>query len=96
MKVLAILTLKPETPLETIRPRLVNEIKESWTLYASGALREVYATDLPHQGRIRVEADNTAAAHRHLAPLPLVAAGLFQIDCMELRPFVNWSALFRH
>ena len=47
MKVLAILTLKPETPLQTIRPQLVNEIKESWTLYASGVLRETYATDLP-------------------------------------------------
>lgn len=47
MKVLAILTLKPETPLETIRPQLVNEIKESWTLYVSGVLRAAYATDLP-------------------------------------------------
>jgi hypothetical protein len=78
MKVLAILTLKPETPLETIRPRLV------------------YSTDLPTRVAFVIEADNTAAAHRHLAPLPLVAAGLFQIDCMELRPFVNWSALFGH
>jgi hypothetical protein len=47
MKVLAHFALKREPPLKTIRPRLVNEIKESWTIYASGVLREAYATDLP-------------------------------------------------
>jgi hypothetical protein len=47
MKVLAHLALKREPPLKTIRPLLVNEIKESWTIYASDVLREAYATDLP-------------------------------------------------
>lgn len=47
MQVLAILPLKPESPLKTICPLLVNEIKESSALYASGVLREAYAMDLP-------------------------------------------------
>jgi hypothetical protein len=41
-----------------------------------------------------IEADNIASAERHLALLPLVAAGMFQMDFVELRPFVNWSTLF--
>ncbi len=28
------------------------------------------------------------------ALLPLVAAQMFTIECVELRPFVNWSMLF--
>ncbi len=47
MKVLAMLTLKPEAKLEKARAELANELKASWALYASGALREVYATEDP-------------------------------------------------
>jgi hypothetical protein len=94
MKVLAILTLKPEAKLETIRAELAHEIRGSWTLYASGVLREAYATEVPSRVVFVLEADNAEAAKRHLAPLPLVAAGTFQMEIVELRPFANWSVLF--
>ena len=48
MKVLAMLTLKPEAKLEKARAELANELKASWALYASGALREAKASHL-HQ-----------------------------------------------
>lgn len=95
MRVLAILTLKPEAKLETVRAELANEIRGSWALYASGVLREAYATQAPTRVVFILEADDAAAAERHLAPLPLVAAGMFQLEFVELRPFVNWSTLFR-
>ncbi len=94
MKVLAILTLKPEATLETVRAELANEIRGSWKLFASGVLREAYATDVPSRVVFVIEADDFVAAERHLAPLPLIAAGLFLVEFMELRPFVNWSMLF--
>jgi hypothetical protein len=94
MKVLAILTLKPEASLETVRAELANEIRGSWGLFASGVLRETYATDVPSRVVFIIEADDLAAAERHLAPLPLIAAGMFQVQFMELRAFVNWSMLF--
>jgi uncharacterized protein YciI len=43
-----------------------------------------------------IEAEDSAAAKRQLAQLPLVAAGMFNVECLELRPFVNWSMLVAH
>jgi hypothetical protein len=94
MKVLAMLTLMPEAKLETIRAELANELKASWALYASGALREVYATEDPKRVVFVLEAADTADAKRLLEPLPLVAAAFFKLEFVELRPFVNWSMLF--
>jgi hypothetical protein len=94
MKVLAMLTLMPEAKLTTVRAELANELKGSWALYSSGVLREVYSTEDPRRVVFVMEADDAAAAERQLAPLPLVAAGMFKVECLELRPFVNWSMLF--
>jgi hypothetical protein len=94
MKVLAMLTLMPEASLGTVRAELVHELKGSWALYSTGVLREVYATENPKRVVFVMEADDAAAAERQLAPLPLVAAGMFNVECLELRPFVNWSVLF--
>jgi hypothetical protein len=94
MKVLAMLNLKPEASVEAVRAELANEIRGSWGLFASGVLREAYATEIPSRVVFVIEADDCAAAERHLAPLPLIAAGLFRVEFMELRPFVNWSMLF--
>jgi hypothetical protein len=94
MRVLVILTLMPEAELGTLRAELADELRGSWALYASGILREVYATEDPKRVVFVIEADDAAAARRQLAPLPLVAAGMFKIECIELRPFTNWSRLF--
>jgi hypothetical protein len=50
-------------------PPTHNEIQGSWTLYKSGVLREAYATEIPTRVVFVIEADNTAAAERHLALL---------------------------
>jgi hypothetical protein len=94
VKVLALLSLVPEAQLGTVRAELANELRGSWALYASGVLREAYATEDPKRVIFVMEADDAAAARRQLAPLPLVAAGMFNVECLELRPFVNWSMLF--
>ncbi|HEY0801365.1 MAG TPA: hypothetical protein VGD54_11015 [Steroidobacteraceae bacterium] len=94
MKVLAILDLAPGVQLETVRAQLEGEIKCSWGLYASGALREVYATAIATRVVFVLESENQSAAEKNLRLLPLVAAGLFKIELIELRPFVNWSRLF--
>jgi hypothetical protein len=94
MKVLTVLTLKPDANLEVVRSKLADEIGASWALYASGMLREAYATQLPTRVVFVIEADDVATAESHVAALPLVAAGMFQADFVELRPFVNWSKLF--
>jgi hypothetical protein len=94
MKILATLSLQPDAPLEKVRPRLAEELRGSWALYAKDQLREVYATDRPTRVVFILEAASGSAAAALLAELPLVAAGLFQVDVIELHPFVNWSLLF--
>lgn len=96
MKVLVTLTVIPDAQLEKVRTELPRELKGSWALYASGVLREVYATDDPRRVVFVVEADDAAGARGLLAPLPLVAAGMFHMEFVELHPFVNWSMLFAH
>ena len=94
MKILATLTLKAEAPPEAVRPRLVDELRGSWALYSKDVLREMYATDRPTRVVFILEAESGPSAAALLAELPLVAAGMFQVDVIELHPFVNWSLLF--
>jgi len=90
------LTLLPEAKREQVRAELADELKGSWSLYASGVLRECYATEDPGCVIFVMEADDAAGAKKVLASLPMVAAGMFRLECVELRPFVNWSTLFAH
>ena len=63
-------------------------------MFASGVLREAYATATPTRVVFVLEAEDAARAEEHLRKLPLVAAGHFNFEIVELRPFVNWSMLF--
>jgi hypothetical protein len=96
MKILALLDLKSGTPIEAVRPRLIDELKGSWALYTSGVLREVYATASPTRVVFILETADLRSAEHSLSQLPLVAAGLFNIELIELRAFSNWSLLFSH
>jgi hypothetical protein len=94
MKILAIIDVAPGAPVERVRDELANELKGSWGLFASGVLREAYATAVPTRVIFVLEADDVARAEEHLRKLPLIAAGLLHFELVELRPFVNWSMLF--
>jgi hypothetical protein len=94
MKIIAMLDLVSGAPTETVRAQLESEIKGSWALYASGVIREVYATPIATRVVFVLECENEAAAEKHLQDLPMVASGLFRIELTELRPFTNWSRLF--
>jgi hypothetical protein len=75
--------------MEAVRGQLAEELKGSWALFASGVLREAYATAAPTRVIFILEADDVQRAEEHLRNLPLVAAGLSRIELIELRPFVN-------
>jgi hypothetical protein len=94
MKVLAILDVSPGEPMKIVRAKPANELKGSWALFASGVLREAYATATPTRVVFVPKVENVAHAEEHLRKLPLVAAGHFNLELVELRPFVNWSMLF--
>ncbi len=94
MKILALLDLKPGTAIEAVRPRLAEELQGSWALYTSEVLREAYATASPTRVIFVLEASDLRGAEHSLSQLPLVAAGLFDVELIELRAFANWSLLF--
>jgi hypothetical protein len=94
MKVLAIIEVANGVAIESVRAELQSELRGSWHLYETGVLREVYATPSPARVVFVLEADDTKAALAHLQKLPMVASGLLHLELVELRPFVNWSALF--
>ncbi len=95
MKLLALIDVVPGADMGQVRARLEEELQGSWALYKSGVLREVYATPTPTRVVFVLEAASEEDARRHLEPMPLVVAGLFRIELIELRPFTNWSLLFR-
>ncbi len=94
MKFLAVIDVAPGAPMDQIRSGLADELRAAWALFAKGALREAYATEVPTRVVFVLEADDAAQANADLRALPLVAAGLFRIELTELRPFANWSRLF--
>jgi hypothetical protein len=89
MKILAILDVLPGAPMDTVRAKLTSDLKGSWALFAAGVLREAYATATPTRVVFVLEAEDVAHAEEHLRKLPLVAAGHFNFELVELRPFVN-------
>jgi hypothetical protein len=73
MKILAIIDVLPGAAMESVRAELTNELKGSWTLFASGVLREAYATATPTRVVFVLEAEDVAHAEQHLRKLPLIA-----------------------
>lgn len=94
MKALAIIDVAPGTSIDAMRTELAHELKVSWALFTSGILREAYATASPTRVVFVLEATDLAGAADHLRTLPLIAAGQFRVELIELRPFANWSLLF--
>ena len=52
-------------------------------------------TQTPTRAVFILEATDRERAEEHLRTLPLIAEGLLKCELVELRPFVNWSKLFR-
>lgn len=94
MKILAIIDMAEGAAMDRIRVELVDELKASWALFTGGALREAYATAVPTRVVFVLEARDAADAQASLQTLPLIVAGVFRAELIELRPFVNWSRLF--
>jgi hypothetical protein len=95
VKILALIDLVPGQRLEDVRAELAQELAASWRLFAGGILREAYATQVPTRVAFVLEAEDLTHAEGQLRGLPLVARGLLTCQLVELRPFVNWSLLFR-
>jgi len=95
MKIQAILTPKPGTPLVDFEPHVVAEERAVWHSYESGSLREMFFQPAPLTVVLVFEAPDDAAVHTALADYPMVAAGLFDVTLITLGPWLPIKALFR-
>lgn len=94
MKYLALIDVEDSAALERVQAEISGELIGLWQLFASGVLREAYATSTPTRVVFVLEVDGQVRAEEHLRTLPLIAAGLLHVDLVELQPFVNWARLF--
>lgn len=94
MKVLATLEMSATADRGKVIGQLNDELKSSWKLFEQDVLREAYGTDNPGRVVFIMEASEITAAQAALNGLPLVQAGCFDVQLIELRPFTNWSRLF--
>jgi hypothetical protein len=70
------------------------ELRELWTLYRVGGVREMYSPGGP--GAVLVlEADSVEAAKQAVSRLPLLANEIMTLELIELRPFTALQMLFR-
>lgn len=73
-------------------PLLPNESEQRKTLYAQGAVRQIWNRgDIPGSGMM-FEAANDAEVRTHLATLPLVEAGMMDIAAIvPLNPYPGFG-----
>jgi len=95
VKILVLIDIASGADMSKVRAGLEEELRGSWELFKSGVLREAYATATPTRVVFVLEAESVAEAHRHLSGLPLVSLGLMHSELIELKPFTNWSLLFK-
>ena len=94
MKIIALEKEKPGTIPEQFAPHLKDEAGRVWELYKSGQLREIYFRQDRDQAVLVLECDDAGEAHRLLATLPLVQAGLIAFEVIPLIPYPGFERLF--
>jgi hypothetical protein len=93
MKFLAIERELPGASAERFQPLLKDEALRVWKLQQSGDLCEIYFHAEEHTAILMLECANAEEAHRLLATLPLVQAGLIDFELIPLAPYDGFARL---
>lgn len=94
MRILCLDKPAPDATLEKYHPHLAAEAFHAWSLYKSGALRDIYYRQDRPGVAIFLECDSVEQAQSLLADFPLAKAALLSFDCIPLGAFTNWESLF--
>ena len=91
MKLLAILRPPADGDVAAAAAsKALEELHTGWDLYRSGFVREIYSPDGGLGAVLIVEAGSAQEAQERLLALPLVAAGIMEMELIALHPF--WAA----
>ncbi|QEE43474.1 hypothetical protein FVA81_02195 (plasmid) [Rhizobium sp. WL3] len=94
MKYFALLTPSPGKTADDFLPLRLLEERRVWQLYCADVIREMHFQPEPLRVALQFECDRADTVHLHLATLPMVAEGLFEVDLMQMGPWLPFAALF--
>ena len=94
MQYLVIMRLKPDTSREELGPLMKPEAAKAWEKLAAGALRTIHYIKGPVGAVLLFEAADESEVMSHVGQLPLVAAGVANVEILALTPFTGFAALF--
>jgi hypothetical protein len=72
----------------------LSEERHVWKMYVNGILRHMYFQEDPVRVVLDFEADDRGDVQSELKALPMVEAGLFSIEIIQLGPWLPISVLF--
>lgn len=95
MQHIAVLKLKPDATEEAQAKHRRAEVEMVWDLTVSDTLRAIHFFSGPGRGAVlHLETPDRASAEAVVARLPMVAAGVLQVEILSLAPFTGFAALF--
>jgi hypothetical protein len=87
MKVLVLCRPRPGVDRDQIAPHAASEMVALRALKSAGTLREAYSPGGP--GAVLIFNGERSAVEAEVASLPLMHAGLIDVELIELRPFAG-------
>jgi hypothetical protein len=94
MQFLLIANVSPGAPIEMVELLTQPEARRVWDLYAGGVVRAVwYRTDKPG-AVLLLEAPGEQEAREAASSLPMVEAGLLDVELIPLTPYDAIGSLF--
>jgi muconolactone delta-isomerase len=94
MQYLVIMRVKPGTSQEQLGPLMKPEAAKAWDMMASGALRSIHFIKGPVGAVLLFEVSDEKEVEVRVSQLPLVEAGLVNVEVLPLTPFTGFAALF--
>jgi len=91
---LVVMKVKPGTNREQLVPLMKPEAAKAWDMMASGALRSIHFIKGPVGAVLLFEAGDEKEVEARVGQLPLVEAGLVNVEVLALTPFTGFAALF--
>lgn len=95
MQHVAILRLRADASEEAQAQLRRAEVEAVWALTVSGHLRAInFFSGEGHGAILQLETSDREAAEASMRRLPMVEAGLLDIELLTLAPFTGFAALF--
>jgi hypothetical protein len=94
MHIQAILTPKAGKTADDFGPYVVDEEKAVWSAYQRGAIRAMHFQPEPITVSLSFEVADKLAAQAEVEQLPMVKAGLFDMQLIEMGHWAPLQALF--